>query len=117
MDLRGLHTTPLLHGPEFNAAAHLVFSASGHDVADVWVDGHRLVESGEVKSVDVGRVRATAQAAAEELFDRVRRLRERGEVPTPPSPAPHQFLSDPTKHADSEEPVQSGQSPAALGGP
>ena len=31
--LGGLHTTPVLHGHHFNAAAYLVFSASGRDVA------------------------------------------------------------------------------------
>jgi 5-methylthioadenosine/S-adenosylhomocysteine deaminase len=70
VDLRGLHTTPLLHGRDFNVAAHLVFAASGHDVRDVWVDGHRLVEKGEVRSVDAAEVRARGQAAAEELFER-----------------------------------------------
>ena len=70
VDLRGLHTTPLLHGRDFNVAAHLVFAASGHDVRDVWVDGHRLVERGEVRSVDADEVRARGQAAAEELFER-----------------------------------------------
>lgn len=83
--LSGLHTTPLLHGQEFNAAAHLVFSASGRDVSNVWVDGRRIVESGQVTSVDIGRIRANAQAAAEELFDRLRRLRAKGEVPSPPA--------------------------------
>ncbi len=74
VDLRGLHTTPLLHGDDFNAAAHLVFSASGHDVRDVWVDGRRLVRAGRVLSVDVEEVRERAQAAAEELFARRREL-------------------------------------------
>jgi len=70
VDLRGLHTTPVLHGDDFNVAAHLVFSASGHDVRDVWVDGRRLVEGGQVLSVDVDEVRDRAQEAAEELFRR-----------------------------------------------
>ena len=39
VSLRGLHTTPIMHGALFNVAAHLVFSSSGHDVRDVWVDG------------------------------------------------------------------------------
>ena len=68
--LTGLHTTPVLHGADFNVAAHLVFSASGHDVRDVWVDGRRLVAGGTPATFDIGRVRATAQAAAEELFGR-----------------------------------------------
>jgi 5-methylthioadenosine/S-adenosylhomocysteine deaminase len=70
VDLRGLHTTPVLHGDDFNVAAHLVFSSSGHDVRDVWVDGRRLVEGGQVLSVDVEEVRAGGQEAAEELFRR-----------------------------------------------
>src|SRR5690349_17750995 len=34
--LDGLHTTPVMHGDLCNVAAHLVFSASGRDVRDVW---------------------------------------------------------------------------------
>jgi 5-methylthioadenosine/S-adenosylhomocysteine deaminase len=68
--LTGLHTTPVLHGADFNVAAHLVFSASGPDVRDVWVDGRRLVAGGRPTTFDVETVRATAQAAAEELFAR-----------------------------------------------
>jgi 5-methylthioadenosine/S-adenosylhomocysteine deaminase len=70
VDLRGLHTTPVLHGADSNVAAHLVFSAGGRDVRDVWVDGHRLVAAGTPLTFDVATVRATAQAAAEELFAR-----------------------------------------------
>ena len=70
VSLRGLHTTPVMHGALFNVAAHLVFSSSGHDVRDVWVDGHRLVRDGRPLTFDVERVRADAQAAAEELFER-----------------------------------------------
>jgi 5-methylthioadenosine/S-adenosylhomocysteine deaminase len=70
VDLRQLHMTPVLHGDDFNVAAHLVFSASGHDVDHVWVDGRLLVEGGQVLSVDANAVREQAQAAAEELFAR-----------------------------------------------
>ena len=69
VELSGLHTTPLLHGRDFNAAAHLVFSSSGRDVRDVWVDGAHLVAARQ-PSFDVASVRADAQAAAEELFAR-----------------------------------------------
>jgi 5-methylthioadenosine/S-adenosylhomocysteine deaminase len=68
--LGGLHTTPLWRGDDSNAAAHLVFSSSGHDVRDVWVDGRRLVAGGRPLTFDVDTVRAEAQAAAEELFAR-----------------------------------------------
>ena len=70
VDLSGLHTTPVLHGRDFNAAAHLVFSASGRDVRHVWVDGERLVKDGRPTTFDPTQVRAEAQAAAEELFAR-----------------------------------------------
>jgi 5-methylthioadenosine/S-adenosylhomocysteine deaminase len=70
VDLRGLHTTPVLHGPDSNVAAHLVFSAGGRDVRDVWVDGRQLVAAGVPTTFDVATVRTDAQAAAEELFAR-----------------------------------------------
>jgi 5-methylthioadenosine/S-adenosylhomocysteine deaminase len=68
--LDGLHTTPVMHGELFNVAAHLVFSASGRDVRDLWVDGRRIVADGEPQTFDRAHVRAEAQAAAEELFER-----------------------------------------------
>jgi 5-methylthioadenosine/S-adenosylhomocysteine deaminase len=55
-----------------------VFSATGHDVTNVWVAGHHLVEDGRLRSVDVDAVIDKAQAAAEELFERRRRLRQSG---------------------------------------
>ncbi|MWK60496.1 amidohydrolase family protein, partial [Pseudomonas otitidis] len=60
VDLRQLHFVPLMHGRFENVAAHLVFSASGHDVDQVWVDGRLLVDGGEVLSVDVATVMADA---------------------------------------------------------
>jgi 5-methylthioadenosine/S-adenosylhomocysteine deaminase len=81
VDLRALHFVPVLHGRDFNAPAHLVFSASGNDVSDVWVQGERLVSAGQVISVDVAAVATRAQAAAEELFERRRAL-------GPPEPGP-----------------------------
>ena len=70
VDLGGLHTTPVMHGRDFNVAAHLVFAASGHDVRDVWVDGRRLVNDRRPTTFEIATVRETAQAAAEELFAR-----------------------------------------------
>ncbi len=72
--LGGLHTTPVMHGDDANVAAHLVLSASGHDVRDVWVDGRRLVAGGRPLTFDVDSVRAEAQAAADELFARRAKL-------------------------------------------
>ena len=78
VDLRRLHTTPLLHGEDFNVPAHLVFSSSGQDVESVWVDGRLLVEAGTVLTVDADQVRGRAQGAAEELFARRAALKENG---------------------------------------
>jgi 5-methylthioadenosine/S-adenosylhomocysteine deaminase len=74
VSMRGLHTTPIMHGDLFNVAAHLVFSASGRDVRDVWVDGRPLVRDRRPLTFDVDRVRTEAQAAAEELFERRAKL-------------------------------------------
>jgi 5-methylthioadenosine/S-adenosylhomocysteine deaminase len=70
VDLQRVHFTPLFSGENFNLPAHLVFTASGSDVDQVWVDGRLLVESGVVRSVDEDTVRRRAQDAAEELFER-----------------------------------------------
>jgi len=74
VDLRTLHTTPLLHGADSNVPAHLVFSSSGADVDHVWVDGRLLVEGGELLSADGEEIRRDAQEAAEELFKMRREL-------------------------------------------
>ncbi len=81
VDLSALHFVPVLHGEDFNVPAHLVFTASSHDVSDVWVQGRHLVEGGEVKSIDVGEVARQSQAAAEELF--ARRAALQGRTPSP----------------------------------
>jgi 5-methylthioadenosine/S-adenosylhomocysteine deaminase len=70
VDLTGLHTTPLLHDRDFNVPAHLVFSARGSDVRDVWVDGRRLLAGRIPTTFDPAAIRAEGQAAAEELFAR-----------------------------------------------
>lgn len=77
VDMRDkLHFIPTFHGDDFNVPAHLVFSASGHDVSNVWVMGRHLVEDGDVISVDVKEIAQNAQAAAEELFERRSKLND-----------------------------------------
>ena len=58
-----------------------MFTASAGDVSDVWVQGRRLVQDGEVISVDVAAVAVEAQAAAEELFERREALKGTPAVP------------------------------------
>jgi 5-methylthioadenosine/S-adenosylhomocysteine deaminase len=64
VDLRSLHFVPVMHGSDFNAPAHLVFTASSHDVSDVWVRGAHLVEGGTVLPVDVAAPRALPRPSA-----------------------------------------------------
>ena len=79
VSLDGLHTTPVLHGADFNVAAHLVFSASGRDVRDVWVDGRARWSRRTPADVRRGVACAPqAQAAAEELFERRAKVLEAG---------------------------------------
>ena len=74
VDLRGVHFVPVLHRRDLNIPTHLVFTARGHDVADVFVQGRQLVSGGGVLTVDAADVTTRAQAAAEELFERRRAL-------------------------------------------
>jgi 5-methylthioadenosine/S-adenosylhomocysteine deaminase len=74
VNLRALHTTPILGGDDFNIPAHLVFSVSGHDVDRVWVDGRLVVDGGRVLTVDEDEVRQRGQRAAEDLFRRRKAL-------------------------------------------
>ena len=61
-----LPTTPVLHGRDLNVAAHLVFSANGHDVRQC---GSTAAGRDRPPHDLRGRVGArAAQAAAEELF-------------------------------------------------
>jgi 5-methylthioadenosine/S-adenosylhomocysteine deaminase len=82
VDLQRAHFTPLLRGARSNLAAHLVFSACRTDVRDVWVDGQQVVQTGRLITADLEAIRAEAQSAAEELFDRRDRLPPRGRAAT-----------------------------------
>jgi 5-methylthioadenosine/S-adenosylhomocysteine deaminase len=81
VDLQRAHFTPLLRGARSNLAAHLVFSACRTDVRDVWVDGRQVVQTGRLITADLEAIRAEAQSAAEELFDRRDRLPRAGGPP------------------------------------
>jgi 5-methylthioadenosine/S-adenosylhomocysteine deaminase len=74
VDLRKLHTTPLLRGDDANIAQHLVFSANAADVDSVWVDGQRLVAGHRLLTGDEEAIRTAAQSSAEELFARRRQV-------------------------------------------
>lgn len=59
LDLRQPHLTPL-----YDPISHLVYSARGSDVRQVWVDGRQLVRDGRLLTVDVADLlKQTADAA------------------------------------------------------
>lgn len=53
--------------PRTDYISHLVYAASGADVAHVWVDGRQLMRSRELLTLDVERIRFEAQRAFERL--------------------------------------------------
>jgi 5-methylthioadenosine/S-adenosylhomocysteine deaminase len=53
VDLTALHLTPI-----HNLPALLVFAAGRSDVTDVWVDGARVLKSGQLTNVDVADLRS-----------------------------------------------------------
>lgn len=55
VDLSGMETTPVHH-----VVSQLVYAASRRQVSDVWIDGRRVVERGELTTLDAAR---TAQEA------------------------------------------------------
>jgi 5-methylthioadenosine/S-adenosylhomocysteine deaminase len=65
------HMQPLLLGKHENVTSAAVFSATGADVTDVFVNGKRLVKDGALTTVDVpvlcAKVRQTAERIAESM--------------------------------------------------
>lgn len=62
-------TDPFI-GPIHNPVSALVYSALGHEVKTVLIDGKVVMEDRVVKTVDVLRLRATSQATADSLAKR-----------------------------------------------
>ena len=78
VDARGLHTTPIMHGDDFNVAAHLVFSASGTtsatcgSTATAWCAGgapHDVRRRARARRRP-GRGRGAVRAAARKVLGR-----------------------------------------------
>jgi 5-methylthioadenosine/S-adenosylhomocysteine deaminase len=59
------HLQPLLWGRQENVSSAIIYSATGNDVTDVFVNGKRLVKDGVLTGIDVSalmkRVRQTAE--------------------------------------------------------
>jgi 5-methylthioadenosine/S-adenosylhomocysteine deaminase len=65
------HLQPMLLGQRENVTSAVVFSATGADVCDVFVNGRHVVKDGVLTGVDVpaliARVRLTANKISEQL--------------------------------------------------
>ncbi|CAM3397343.1 amidohydrolase [Marinicrinis lubricantis] len=54
--------------PKSDYASHVIYSASGHDVTDVWVDGKRLMKNRELLTLDEEKIRFEAQSCYDRLM-------------------------------------------------
>jgi 5-methylthioadenosine/S-adenosylhomocysteine deaminase len=64
VDLSGIE-----HQPVLDPLSHLVYSASRHDVSDVWVAGEHLVANGELVRLDGASIGAAAERWGRRLID------------------------------------------------
>ena len=71
VDAEQAHLSPLRLGPHENVASTIVFSATGRDVSDVFIDGRAVVRNRQLLTVDLktirGRVARTSEKVAREL--------------------------------------------------
>jgi len=69
IDTEKPHLQPLILGKNENVTSAIIFSATGSDVSDVFVNGRHLVKNGELVTIDlhalIKRVRQTAEKIAE----------------------------------------------------
>lgn len=66
-DLIAIHIRKPHFVPATDYVSHLVYSASGADVAHVWANGRQLMRNRELLTLDVERIRHEAQRAFERL--------------------------------------------------
>jgi 5-methylthioadenosine/S-adenosylhomocysteine deaminase len=72
LDAERPHLQPLVMGGKHeNVASALVFSTTGAEVADVFVNGKQLVKNGVIEGVDVKAICARVREAAEKIAERM----------------------------------------------
>jgi len=69
IDVNQPHLQPLLLGGHENVTSAVIFSATGGDVTDVFVNGKRLVKDGELTTVDISALINRVRQAAEKLIN------------------------------------------------
>lgn len=67
--------TPTL-APIHDPYGQVVYAATGREVCDVWIDGVRVVQQGQVMSADAGAICTEAERAAQELLTRAPALQK-----------------------------------------
>jgi 5-methylthioadenosine/S-adenosylhomocysteine deaminase len=65
------HLQPLLLGKNGNVTSAIIFSATGADVTDVFVNGKRLVKDGKLTGVDLAGIIKRVRLAAEKIGAKV----------------------------------------------
>ena len=65
------HLQPLVMGKRENITSALVFSATGGDVSDVFVNGKRLVKDGKLTAIDISALIGRVRQAAEKIAGRM----------------------------------------------
>jgi len=70
VDVNQPHLQPLLLGERENVTSAMVFSATGGDVSDVFVNGKRLVKDGVLTTVDVSSIIGKVQEVAKSITQR-----------------------------------------------
>ncbi|MCL2694744.1 MAG: amidohydrolase family protein [Clostridiales bacterium] len=67
LDMAKPHLSPLRTENHSNAASLVVNCATGSDVTDVFVKGRRVVETGRLTTMDIGRLHRQASAVSERI--------------------------------------------------
>jgi len=67
IDVNRPHLQPLLLGEHENVTSAIIYSATGGDVTDVFINGKRLVKDGKLTTVDVAALISRVRQAAEKI--------------------------------------------------
>jgi len=81
------HFIPLIGDPRHTVLNHLIYSASGADVEDVFVDGAQLAGQGQLLHIDERLIIAQAQEEIEEFIRQTEAASSVALAHTPNQPA------------------------------
>lgn len=81
IDLSEPHMNPIYETPIRNLVPNLVYSAQGHEVESVMIDGRFVLENRKLMTGDEKQIIETVQAAAKRISDKMNRLSWTRELP------------------------------------